>query len=233
MRLDKFLCEAGVGTRSEVKNIIKKRSITVNGVVTLAADQKINELTDIICYNGQRLSYQKFVYYMMNKPQGVVSATRDDHDKTVLDLLKPEDKKKDLFPAGRLDKDTEGFLLLTNDGDLAHRLLAPRKHVDKIYEVTIMAPLSAEDISRLENGVNIGEKDLTAPAKVTVISDQVIHLTIHEGKFHQVKRMLEAVGNKVIGLKRIQFGGIDLDTFLLPGEYRVLTDIELETLHEA
>ena len=169
------------------------------------------------------------MYYMLNKPQGVVSATQDNTCKTVLDIL-DVDCKKDLFPVGRLDKDTEGLLLITNDGELAHKLLSPKKHVDKTYLVGIARKLSTEDIEKLELGVDIGEKHLTQPAKVEVISDTEIKLTIHEGKFHQVKRMLKAVDNEVLTLKRVSFGGLKLDETLKTGEYRELTEQEIEIL---
>ena len=169
---------------------------------------------------------------MLNKPQGVVSATQDNTAGTVTELLAAEGRK-DLFPVGRLDKDTEGLLLLTNDGKLAHRLLSPKKHVDKTYLVTISHSLSEEDIRRLEQGVDIGEDRMTLPAKVAVQSERMIHLTIQEGKYHQVKRMLQAVDNQVTALKRIRFGKIILDEELAPGAYRPLTTQEEKELHES
>lgn len=225
MRLDKFLCEMNVGTRSQVKELIKKGQVLVNGQVIRSADFKIDEQKDLIVFQGRELVYQKFVYYMLNKPKGVVSATQDNTSKTVTDLLAMEGRQ-DLFPVGRLDKDTEGLLLLTNDGELAHNLLSPKKHVDKTYLVEIAHALSQEDICKLEQGVDIGEDKLTLPAKVEVKSGNVIFLTIQEGKFHQVKRMLQAVDNQVTALKRIRFGDIYLDEKLSPGEYRALTPQE-------
>lgn len=233
MRLDKFLCDANIGTRSQVKVLLKQKTVTVNGVLITSPETKINENKDEICFRGKKIGFQKFYYYMMNKPQGVVSATQDNLDKTVLDLLRPEDKRDDLFPVGRLDKDTTGFLLISNDGELSHRLLSPKKHVDKTYEAGIEHPLSAEAIAMLENGVDIGEKNVTLPAKVDVINESCIHLTIREGKYHQVKRMLTAVDNHVVSLKRITFGGLYLDEKLACGEYRELTESEITTLHEA
>ena len=229
MRLDKFLCELNIGTRSQVKTFLKQGLVTVNGTTAKKPDEKIDKGKDVITFKGKVLSYQAFVYYMLNKPQGVVSATQENTCKTVLDIL-DVDCKKDLFPVGRLDKDTEGLLLITNDGELAHKLLSPKKHVDKTYLVGIARKLSTEDIEKLELGVDIGEKHLTQPAKVEVISDTEIKLTIHEGKFHQVKRMLKAVDNEVLTLKRVSFGVLKLDETLKTGEYRKLTEQEIEIL---
>ena len=233
MRLDKFLCEMNIGTRSQVKTFLRQGLVTVNGNTVKTSDMKVNEYSDKVCFQGKELHFSRFFYYMMNKPSGVVSATEDNVSKTVLELLRPEEQRSDLFPAGRLDKDTEGFLLLTNDGELAHRLLSPKKHVDKTYQVLLEKPLSQENILQLEKGVDIGETKPTLPASITVINETTILLTIHEGKFHQVKRMCQAVGNRVTALKRISFGGIFLDETLAPGEYRKLTEKEISILHEA
>ncbi len=226
MRLDKFLCEMNIGTRSQVKNFVRQGQISVNGEIVKNADLKIDEQRDVITYKGQVLHYCEFYYYMLNKPKGVVSATRDNAADTVVSLLK-EDNRDDIFPVGRLDKDTTGFVLLTNDGDLAHKLLSPKKHVDKTYRVTMEHALSLEDIQALEQGVDIGEEQLTLPAKVIVESEKVIQLIIHEGKFHQVKRMLLAVNNGVVELERISFGPLKLDAQLAPGAYRALTEAEI------
>ncbi len=240
MRLDKFLSEQNIGTRKQIKEYLKNGRCTVNGEVITKPDIHIDENSDEICFDGIAISYSKFHYFLLNKPQGVVSATTDGRNETVLDLLADENVKN-LSPCGRLDIDTEGLLLLTDDGGLIHRLLSPKKHVDKTYEVHIKEPLSAEDINRLEQGVDIGDADdtgkkiLTLPAKVVVQEDDedgrpVIHLIIHEGRFHQVKRMLEAVGNEVLFLKRLAMGPLSLDEDLEPGEYRALTDEELKDL---
>lgn len=229
MRLDKFLCDMNIGSRSEVKIEIKKGKITVNGEVVKKPETQIREMTDVICYQGKEISYAKFQYFMLNKPAGVVSATTDNQCMTVLDLMK-EDGKQDLFPVGRLDKDTEGLLILTNDGELAHKLLSPKKHVSKIYYCKLRLPISKAMVEQLETGVDIGEKKETLPAKVERISDTEIHLTICEGKFHQVKRMLLAVGNEVTYLKRIQMGDLQLDSNLALGEYRKLSEEEIEGL---
>lgn len=231
MRLDKFLCEMNIGTRSQVKSLLKQGMVSINGVIVKNADQKVDENLDIIAYKGERLRYQQFHYYMLNKPQDVVTATKDNVSRTVMDLF-PASLRKNLFPVGRLDKDTEGLLLITDDGELAHRLLAPNKHVDKTYLVGIASELTKEACHTLENGVDIGEERLTGPAKVQVLNAEQILLTIQEGKFHQVKRMLKAVDNQVISLKRIQFGPLSLDEALHPGEYRELTDSEVALLHE-
>lgn len=231
MRLDKFLTACEIGTRSEVKNIIKKGQITIDGTICKNADYKFDEESCIVCFQGKELIYKAFQYFMLNKPQDVVSATQDNHDKTVLDLLK-DVRKKDLFPVGRLDKDTEGLLILTNDGALAHSLLSPKKHVDKTYFVGLHYPISEEDITKLEQGVDIGEEKFTLPAKVVVLDSLHIELTIHEGKFHQVKRMLQAVSNEVTLLKRISFGSLSLDSSLEPGSYRELTEKEVMLLKQ-
>ena len=232
MRLDKFLVSMEIGSRSQVKDFVKKGLITVNGQSCKSSDLKINEAVDIIEYKGQHLQYHKHVYYLLHKPQGVVTATQDNHDKTVMDLLEPTIRKKDLFPVGRLDKDTEGLLLITNDGELAHMLLSPKKHVDKTYLVHLAETINEDALQKLETGVDIGEEKPTLPAKVKKISDKAIELTIHEGKFHQVKRMLKAVHNEVIYLKRISFGSLILDDKLKAGQYRNLTDAEIAALRK-
>ena len=234
MRLDKFLCDSNIGTRSQAKAYIRQGLVTVNGKTAAAADIKVDETSDVITFRGNRLHLQGFVYYMLNKPQGVVSAARDNTAKTVVELLQGCDlPRTGVFPVGRLDKDTEGLLILTDDGELAHRLLSPKKHVDKTYLVTAQQPLTTKDIARLEQGVDIGENRMTLPAKIKLVTDTEFLLTIHEGKFHQVKRMLQAVDNRVLALKRTAFGGLKLDESLKPGEYRELTKQEVEILHEA
>ncbi len=226
MRLDKFLCENNIGTRSQVKDAIRKGMVTINGTVAKKPEEKIEETKDIIAFQGQELRYQKYVYYMLNKPEGVVSATNDNTAPTVLELL-PAQGRKDLFPVGRLDKDTTGLLLLTNDGALAHDMLSPKKHVDKTYLVQPDHPLSEEDIHRLEEGLDIGDDKPTAPAKAVITPDGDLLLTIHEGRFHQVKRMLQAVGNQVCALERVSFGPLTLDPSLPRGAHRALTEEEI------
>ena len=184
MRLDKYLAEMGVGTRQEVKKQIRQGKVTVNGTVVKAADTKIDEICDEVTIGGRNISYVSYEYYMLNKPGGVVSATEDRRDTTVIDLIKDK-KRKDLFPVGRLDKDTEGLLLITNDGDLAHRLLAPKKHVDKVYYAKIDGMVTEEDVKRFAEGIDIGaeEEEMTRPAKLDIMKsaeESEIRLTIHE-----------------------------------------------------
>lgn len=236
MRLDKYLAEMGVGTRQEVKKQIRQGKAAVNGTVVKAADTKIDETSDEVTICGRNISYVSYEYYMLNKPAGVVSATEDRRDTTVIDLIK-EKKRKDLFPVGRLDKDTEGLLLITNDGDLAHRLLAPKKHVDKVYYAKIDGIVTEEDVKRFAEGIDIGaeEEEMTRPAKLDIMKsaeESEIRLTIHEGKFHQVKRMFLAVGKEVTYLKRERMGTLCLDENLKPGEYRLLTEEEIENVRK-
>lgn len=234
MRLDKFLCETGFGTRSQVKEMLKKGQVTVNGVAAKKPEQKIDEHKDQITCQGKIASYEKYVYYMLHKPAGVVSATEDKREKTVLDLLKSEDRRDGIFPVGRLDKDTEGFLLLTDDGDLAHRLLSPRKHVDKTYYAKIAGSVTEAHIERFREGLDIGDEKKTLPAMLEILASKTetseIRITIHEGRFHQVKRMFEAVGCKVTYLKRLSMGAVALDETLAPGDYRPLNEKERELL---
>ncbi len=239
-RLDKFLGDQGIGTRKEIKDYVKNGVVKVNGIVAKKPDMHIDEENDEVVFMGQILFYEKFRYYMLNKPADVVSATKDGKSITVLNLLKNENVKG-LSPVGRLDKDTEGLLILTDDGGLIHSLLSPTKHVDKEYEVHLEHEISSSDIKKLEEGVDIGdikksgEKDITLPAKCRLGEKDekgrsVIYLTLHEGRFHQVKRMLEAVGNKVEYLKRVRMGAVILDSNLDFGEYRRLTLEEIESL---
>lgn len=172
MRLDKFLCETGFGTRSQVKELLKKGQVTVNGVSAKKPEQKIDEHKDQITCQGKTASYEKYVYYMLHKPAGVVSATEDKREKTVLDLLKSEDRRDGIFPVGRLDKDTEGFLLLTDDGDLAHRLLSPRKHVDKTYYAKIAGSVTEAHIERFREGLDIGDEKKTLPAMLEILASE-------------------------------------------------------------
>ena len=229
MRLDKYLAHAGYGTRKEVKQLIRKKRIQVNQQIVSKDDVQIDEVNDLVHVDGECVIYQKYVYYMMNKPQGVISATSDAKQQTVMDLFE-EFVPLDAFPVGRLDIDTTGLLLISNDGALAHELLAPKKHVDKVYEVSCANIINEEQISRLEAGVTIEPDEVCKPAKVKLVNDQVMLLTIHEGKFHQVKRMLLAVGNEVIQLKRIQMGSLKLDEDLVEGCYRPLSISEVKQL---
>lgn len=238
VRLDKYLCDAGVGTRSRVKELIRKGQVRVDGLVCKKPEEKVDENKAKIDCFGQNIVYKKHTYLMFYKPQGIVSATEDKKEETVLDFLKRVWDQTDgpfregLFPVGRLDKDTEGLLLLTDDGVLAHELLSPKKHVVKTYEVTIEKPLHAEAVLRLECGLDIGDEKPTMPARVNVQEDGKLHLSITEGRFHQVKRMLAAVGNRVLHLKRLRMGTLYLDREMGPGDYRFLTEQEIQSLRD-
>lgn len=230
MRLDKYLSSMGIGTRSEVKILIRKGQVEVNNSVSVKAEQKVDTDKDIIKFAGDVIHYCEYEYYMLNKPAGYVSATQDNVSETVISLVSSQ---KELFPVGRLDKDTEGLLLLTNDGELAHNLLSPKKHVEKTYYVEVEGLVTSEDVNLFEMGVDIGENKPTLPAKLKILksdSKSEVELTICEGKFHQVKRMFEVVNKKVIYLKRISMGSLRLDESLVIGAYRKLTVEELEEL---
>lgn len=225
MRLDKFLVECGLGSRKEVKEIISNGEITVNGEVTIINKQNIDEASDEIRFQDEILTYKKYRYYIMNKKAGYITATEDFKERTVMELLPDWVIKKDLAPVGRLDKDTEGLLLFTNDGKLNHKLLSPKSHVDKTYYVEVENDLRTEDLISLENGVTIDDY-FTMPAQAKKIEDKKLLLTIREGKFHQVKKMLETVGNKVLYLKRISFGKLKLNNLEL-GEVK---EVSLEDI---
>ena len=234
IRLDKFLSEMGVGTRSEVKKILKARQVTVNDAVVIKPETKVDPESDIVYYKDRRICYQKYEYYIFNKPAGCVSATEDNFHKTVMDYI-TDTVHDDLFPVGRLDIDTEGLLIITNDGAMAHELLSPSKHVAKTYYAKIDGMVTEEDVNCFKEGVDIGEEKLTKPGELVILESKPIseiELTITEGKFHQVKRMFEAVDKKVIYLKRISMGGLKLPVDLKPGEYRALTDDELDILKQ-
>lgn len=232
MRLDKFLAEAGIGSRNQVKIYIKKGMVTINDEMVKKPEHKVDIEEDVVKINGEIVEYVAFEYYMLNKPEGVVSATKDNVSETVIELIKDR-KREDLFPVGRLDKDTQGLLIITNDGELSHNMLSPRKHVDKTYYAAIDGVVTKEDVDLFLQGVDIGDEKLTMPADLEILSSEnvsEIKLTIREGRFHQVKRMFEAVGKKVLFLKRIEMGGLKLDESLEPGEYRKLTKDEINLL---
>lgn len=232
IRLDKFLAEMKKGTRSQVKEAVRKGRVTVDGAVCRSSDFKFDPEVSGVCMDGEPVSYARMEYFMLNKPQGVVSATEDNLHPTVISLI-GDAKRKDLFPVGRLDIDTEGLLLITNDGKLAHELLSPKKHVDKVYYARIRGNVTEMDVEQFRMGVDIGENRLTLPAKLEILcsgEDSEIRLTIREGKFHQVKRMFQSVGKEVTYLKRLQMGSLMLDESLKPGEYRTLTRKELDEL---
>ena len=275
VRLDKFLADAGKGTRSEVKKFIQKGQVQVNGVPAKKPEIKVDPENDVVVLSGETVgAAPEFVYYLLNKPAGCVSATEDRNDRTVMEYV-PSDRKG-LFPVGRLDKDTEGLLLITDDGQLAHRLLSPKKHVDKTYFAVTEGKVVPEDIEKIQVGVDIGDEEPALPGKLEILkvweenpkqevasgkncegknvkgdsetmTDKAdneeykadveksfwrseILLTIQEGRFHQVKRMMEAVGKKVIYLKRISMGSLELDKKLQPGDYRMLTEEEIDRI---
>lgn len=232
IRLDKFLADMGKGSRSQVKQALKKGLVKVNGAAVKAPEQKIDPQTDQVSYDGELVSYQRFAYYMLNKPAGVVSATEDRKERTVLDLLGGE-KASGLFPVGRLDKDTEGLLLITNDGALAHRLLHPGKHVDKTYYAKLAGEVTPDMVRAFAQGLSIGDEKPTLPARLVVLESgavSTVEITICEGRFHQIKRMAKAVGTEVLYLKRLAMGPLRLDPALAGGQYRALSETEKEQL---
>ena len=232
IRLDKYLADMGCGTRSQVKREIAGGSVMVNGAPARRPEDKIDTEKDSVVFRGSPVGYVEYEYFMLNKPAGVVSATEDRKERTVLDLIDAR-QRKDLFPVGRLDKDTEGLLLITNDGEMAHRLLSPKKHVDKVYYARVAGRITEEHVKLFAEGVDIGDEKPALPAELTVLSSgeiSEIELVIREGRFHQVKRMFQAAGGEVIYLKRLRMGSLVLDGGLEPGEYRKLTEEEVRAL---
>lgn len=229
VRLDKILSHMGYGSRKEVKELIRKGYVIVNGEIIKNDDFKVDENIDEIFLDGLELNYESLVYIMLNKPSGVVSATFDPRYETVVDICS-EYEKMNIFPVGRLDIDTEGLLLLTNDGGLAHNLLSPKKHVDKVYYVEFSGEYKEEFNLRFEEGITIDDGYKCLPGKIEYLGNKKALVTIHEGKYHQVKRMFEALGLHVEYLKRISFGNLELDAKLALGEYRKLTSNELNSL---
>jgi 16S rRNA pseudouridine516 synthase len=225
MRIDKLLSEMGKATRSESARLARQGKILVNGTPVKRSDVHVDPGKDEIVFCGSKIAYKRFTYIMLNKPEGYVSATDDAKEKTVLDLLNDEERRKDLFPCGRLDKNTLGLVILTNDGDSAHKLLSPKHHAKKVYKFKSKLPLAQDDIKRLEDGIDIGDY-VTKPCEISMISDTEGEITLTEGKYHQIKRMLEAVDNKIIYLERISFAGVELDRSLERGQWRYLTDEE-------
>jgi len=241
IRLDKLLSHMGHGSRSEIKKAVKQGMVAVNGTVVKDSGLAVDPERDVVQWQGERVVYRDVVYLLLHKPQGVISATEDAREKTVIDLLRPEDRLLQPFPVGRLDKDTEGLLLLTNDGQLAHELLSPRKHVDKTYEAAVEGKVTEADVNLFAEGVTLDDGYVTLPAELRI--DEVeededgaarsrITLTIREGKFHQVKRMFAATGKRVTYLRRIAMGPLQLDPALPLGSYRELTEEELVALRE-
>ncbi len=239
MRLDKYLADMKIGTRSELKKAIRAKAVTVNGKTVRDPAAQVSE-DDQICWHGKPVKYESLVYYMLHKPAGIISASADSREKTVVDLIQ-EDTRKDLFPVGRLDRDTEGLLLITNDGTLAHRLLSPKHHVEKMYFAVVTGPVTEEDIAAFRDGITLEDGTLCRPAVLEKETGKEtgdrplspIRITITEGKFHQIKRMFQARGKEVLYLKRISMGPLTLDPALPPGAYRRLTDEELSLLKQA
>lgn len=249
MRLDKYLADAGIGTRSEVKKMINKGMVSVNGATEKDPGAKVTPGTDTVFVEGrnpspegneEEITYREFEYYMLNKPKGIISASRKNslkrgekvpagEEKYAVDLIR-ESGKTDLFPAGRLDKDTEGLLLITNDGALAHRMLSPKHHVEKTYYAVLSGALSEEDRRKLEQGVDIGDEKPTLPCTINLLNRQSCLITITEGRYHQIKRMFGTAGLTVEYLKRITFGPLALDPDLEPGQYRSLSEKEMNDL---
>lgn len=229
LRLDKYLADTGFGTRSTVKQMIRKGQVQINGAVVKSSDVKLDTGKSVVTVNGKTVSYEEYEYYMLNKPAGVISASIDEREKTVVDLISDK-KRRDLFPVGRLDRDTVGLLLITNDGALSQKLLAPGKHVDKVYLVRVTGELTEEDVRAFEEGMDIGDEKLTKPAKMVILGPEEAEVTLTEGRFHQIKRMFEARGHEVVYLKRLSMGSLKLDENLAEGEYRKLTDEELSSL---
>ena len=231
MRLDKFLGITGCCSRADAKRAVRMGKVMVNGVAIKASDANVDPENDVVIFCGKEVVYRKYTYIMLNKPEGYVSATEDGREKTVLDLL-PSDMKKDkLFPCGRLDKNTLGLMLITDNGELAHRLLAPKTHVSKEYRFSSKFPVSEADAKRFEGGVTLDDGYVTLPAKIELDADGMGGvITLTEGKYHQIKRMLEALNNKITYLERISFGELVLDASLARGEWRYLTEEEIALL---
>lgn len=226
MRLDKFFTSTGILSRKECAIELKRCNVTVDGVVVKRPDIKIDPQQNVVTYKGEVISYKQFYYVMLNKPQGYVSATEDEEETTVLKLLPENLQKLKLFPCGRLDKDTTGLIILTNDGVNAHRLLSPTKHVEKQYYFECADPLSMDFITIFEQGVTLKDGYTTKPSKLFLITPTSGYITLTEGKYHQIKRMFGAVGNKITVLKRMTFGQIKLDPSLQEGQWRYLNQEE-------
>ena len=233
MRLDKFLSITGTCSRSDAKRAIRAKSITVNGTVARTADAQVNENRDEILFYGRKIIYRQYSYIMLNKPEGVVSATDDGRDTTVLDLLPDGVRNERMFPCGRLDKNTLGLMLITDNGDLAHRLLAPKSHVSKRYRFKARDPISQSDAKRFEDGLTLEDGYVTQPARIELDDGGTGGIiTLTEGKYHQIKRMLEALDNKITYLERISFGPLVLDGALARGEWRYLNEHEIAELEK-
>lgn len=234
-RLDKIIASQGKYSRKEVQELIKSGAVKVNGITVRDRGAKSDDEKDIISVNGEQLDFQRFVYLMLNKPMGVVSATNDKNEKTVIDLVPKEFKGRKLFPAGRLDITTTGFVLITDDGDFAHRILSPKNHIEKTYEARLAERVTDEQIKKVSEGIELKDGTKCLPAKVSIIEDgdnPLVEIKICEGKYHQIKRMFAAAGNGVIGLKRTQMGGLKLDPSLKEGECRLLDAHEVQAIEK-
>ncbi|MCL2415738.1 MAG: rRNA pseudouridine synthase [Defluviitaleaceae bacterium] len=239
MRIDKLLAQSGFGSRKEVKAILKKGLVNIDGEIIKTPETKIDPKQALIYVGNELIQYEKFIYLMMNKPEGIISATTDNNETTVIDLLDDQYYQYDLFPVGRLDKDTVGLIILTNDGIFAHRATSPKKRVDKVYYAKIKGSIGKDEIKKFSIGIVLDDGYICKPADLTILNDlelggtekgYEIRLVIQEGKFHQVKRMFDAVGCEVVFLKRVEFAGIALDESLNPGEVRRLNDIEMNKI---
>ncbi|WP_249226483.1 pseudouridine synthase [Alicyclobacillus mengziensis] len=234
MRLDKVLGNLGIGSRKEIKEMARRGRITVNGNAAFDSASHVNPYVDVLEVDGERVVYRQYIYLLMNKPAGLISATEDSREQTVVSLLEPEDEAFHPFPVGRLDKDTEGLLLLTNDGQLAHELLSPRKHVPKGYYARVAGRVSEADVRAFAGRIQLDDGYICMPAELVILNveevSSEVEITIYEGKFHQVKRMFEAVGKTVLYLRRFRMGNLELDEDLPPGTYRELTIEELSLL---
>ncbi len=233
MRLDKYLVHVGYGTRSTVQKVIKAKKVKVNDQIIIKPETSIDPVASIVEVNGEQMDYQEFYYFILNKPGGYITATEDDREQTVLDLLEQRDQNKEVFPVGRLDKDTEGLLILTNDGKMAHSLLSPKRHVDKVYYARVSGRMVEEDVEVFAKGITLNDGTTYEPGKLEIITsgeESEIYVIIREGKFHQVKRMVQAVGKEVIYLKRVKMGGFSLPEDLGLGAYRKMTQEELDLL---
>lgn len=234
-RLDKLIASQGRFSRREVQELIKNGAVKVNGITVRDRGAKSDDEKDIICVNGEQLDFQRFVYIMLNKPKGVVSATNDKNEKTVIDLVPKEFKGRNLFPAGRLDITTTGFVLVTDDGDFAHRILSPKNHIEKTYEARLAESVTEGQLEAVRNGIGLKDGTKCLPAKVTVLADgekPFVEIKICEGKYHQIKRMFAAAGNGVIELKRTQMGKLTLDPSLKEGECRLLDAHEVQKIEK-
>lgn len=238
MRLDRFLANMGCGSRKEVKHLLRSGKVNVNGECVRDGARHIVPRKDNVWCLDEMIRYREYIYLMLNKPAGVISATEDMRDRTVLDLVDGKYHNKGLFPVGRLDKDTEGLLILTNDGELSHRLLAPKKHVTKRYYASVAGEVGVADVKAFESGIVLDDGYQTMPARLEILDSgefagmgmSEVIIELHEGKFHQIKRMMQALGKQVTYLKRISMGGLMLDPGLKPGEYRELTEAEIDLL---